>query len=202
MNRSLKIFALVVSCIGVVVPFLPFSDGVSPLDTLTQFIGPGLRLPRLALLGAPFFLPIGILAWQLRGLKSNRLTRAEFVAAYLLSAAAMLSVAAFVVWALIEGGLPRNNVRDLVTFASVPVTISVIALLLLRNRRAMVSRECAAEVFMLGGYLPNAITCLVGFWGNLQVGANLALAVSVGYVAVMALLSRGERRPSAAASPG
>lgn len=78
-------------------------------------------------------------------------------------------------------------------------------LLILRNRWARLSREARAEAFLLGGYLPNAILCLVMFYpqeqlfsSGLQVGAYLIAIVSTGYVVSIVLALRTERRPSAA----
>jgi hypothetical protein len=56
--------------------------------------------------------------------------------------------------------------------------------LLARNLKRRVVRHVAAEVFLLGGYLPNAVISLFFFFpGALDIGAYVVLATCFAYAA-------------------
>lgn len=187
-----RIFVLSVSLLAVAALFLPFTFDVSPWAVVK-----GGHVPNgFILLAAPFFLAVAIVAWEVRRVVKDRLTSGEIAVAYGLSIAAMLSVLGFVIL-LVK--------PEAVTYADIVIpTIlwSMLAganmLLLMRNRRAGLSREAIGEAFMLGGYLLNAIFNLMlwsldGWFSNLNIGAYLIAVVCVGYATAIFLISRANR---------
>ena len=196
MDRSRRVFVLLLAAIGTAALFFPFAANVSPWDAAVREISDTRRwwqLPVL-LLVAPFFLSIPILAWQIRGWVAGRLSRTEIAAFHFLSTAAMtatmLSMLAIVFDELkVRGEAELFGPLGAAVAACAAATLAN-ALLLVRNRRAAGSPEAAAEAFLLGGYLPNGVFCLIlCFNEGLQVGAYMILAVSIGYAAAIVLLS-------------
>lgn len=196
MKRCTSSGLLLLALPGLAVPFLPFTYDVSPLQTIL----PGRWWGNVTLLGAPFFLAIPIAIWQARRLFASRLTSFEIVAAYVLSAGAMISVLWFIGILLSDEGFN--------TFRKVEPTVSIFACWLLvvanvallwRNRFKPIAPEARAEVFLLGGYLPNAIFCLLAFgwgdWSRLQSGAWTAAIACVAYVVSIVLVLRSASTP-------
>lgn len=183
--RSRRIFVLLLAVIGTAALFLPFAWSESLWDAVSRYSWFG----EMFLLGAPFLLSIPTLAWQARRLAVDRLSSVEVAAAYLLSAAAMLSTIGVVALPLMGSGKLQEGEVIWITVTVAAAVPNVLQLV--RNSRAGVSRANAAEAFLLGGYIPNAILCLAGF-DRLQLGAYLIAVVSIGYVAAIVLLSQGE----------
>lgn len=187
--RSRRIFVLLLSLLGTAALFLPFTSGVSPWEAVYKdFLG------RFFLLGAPFFLSILILAWQARRLVVDRTSTAEIAVAYALSMVAMLSVLGFVTWLLTVKDSPGKP-NEIISIALCIALAGANMLLLVRNRRARLSREATAETFLLGGYLPNAIFCLVMWYpqeifSGWEIGAYMIAVVCVGYVVAIVLALR------------
>jgi len=207
-DRLRVVFVLLLSLLGTAALFLPFTFSTSPFDVASEVASAFLkgkltRESALLLLAAPFFLSIPILIWQVRKLVTDRLTTGEIAAAYVLSTTAMLPIAVglgVVTFSWVRE-LPGSRYEFGIGMAlAVVLWLLLIAnvLLLLRNRRARVSSEPTAEAFLLGGYLPNAIYCLLlfGQFGRreLQIGAYLITVVSIGYLSAIVLLSR--QRPN------
>lgn len=192
------VFVLLLSLVGTAALFLPGAYDGSPWLVLTRC--PSLFLPCwFALFTAPFFLVVPIVAWQMRKLLANQLSAIELTAAYVLSAAATLSVLAFTVIPLIEA---KTSLSAWLLFASPPWIMATANFLLLwRNLKNRVGREATAESFLLGGYLPNAFFCVISFGleRKLQVGGYLIALVSLGYLAAIGLLSR--RKPTGTPDP-
>lgn len=82
-DLSRRIFVLLLSLLGTAALFLPFTYGVSPWDAVRE---PWRTLKGEFywgfLLGAPFFLSVPILGWQVRRLFVERLSIAEIAVAY------------------------------------------------------------------------------------------------------------------------
>jgi len=196
-DDSARICAIHITYAALAVPFLPFTWSVSPFDTITG-LARGTREGGFSFLGAPFFIAIPILCWQLRKLVSDRVSRSLTAACYVISALAMLSVSAFVV---LVARAPSDVFAIDLAPASVPALVGANVLLLVRNRRA-ISRDDATEAFLLGAYLPNAVFCLLAFPELRGIGAWLTLAVCAGYIAVIGLLSSVKPRFSAQIATG
>lgn len=200
MQKPARIAALLLALPGVVALFLPFTQDTSPLDEILSF-GQFFNFSQLA---APAFLAIPIVAWQTRRLFVQRLSVSEITAAYVLSTGAIVSVLAFTVLLL-------KDEPDMPGFGAAAIglcwaLVVANALVLMRNLAKGVTREAAAEVFLLGGYLPNAVFCLIlfgrGQWSRLEIGALFVLIACVGYVASIVLALRSEdARRSPAATP-
>jgi hypothetical protein len=145
----------------------------------------------LVLLAAPMVLSVPILAWQAARLLGRQPSKLELAGAYLLSVLAMISIFTFTGMLLTES---REYPPDLVVTVGSSAAMFVLNFFLLwRNLRKRVSGEAVAEAFLLGGYLPNALFCLVAFgweWKHLGVGAYLIAVVCVGYAVAIVLLSR------------
>lgn len=185
------VFVLLASLVGTAALFLPFTYGVSPWMALRSW-------SVLTLLGAPLILALPILASQVRKFLPRQLSAFEITVAYVLSAAAMISVLAYTALLVLNKGV----VEALVAIASCWMLAVANIVLLWRNFAKRATREATAEAFLLGGYLPTAVFCLLAFgWnGKLQIGAYLIAAVSLGYLAAIVLLSRetpgGTPRPA------
>ena len=202
--RSVSIVVLLVSLLGVAALFLPlttasfvFSKFPSAWDVVKVFSG------EFILIMAPLFLVVPIVAWEVRRLVADQLKTGEVAAAYGISTAAMLPVLG-VLTAIVNENDAFSQVLIFVLAFCVAL-VGANLLLLIRNRRAGLSREATAEAFLLGGYLPNAILSLaigllVGGLSELYVGAYLIAVVCIGYVAAIVLLSRekpaGHQPPS------
>jgi hypothetical protein len=197
MRDPTRVAALLLALPGLAVPFLPFCDNRSPLQVLNE--------GSLALLGGPFFLAIPIVIWQARKLIGRRVSSIEIVAAYVLSVGAMLS-------GVVSAGLsmvdlkPSNfdGLKDVLIGMAIlgsPFIFGLANVLLLaRNIARRVSREFRAEIFLLGGYVPNAVFCLLMFgtgFFHLDIGGKVAVVACIAYMITIVLtLCSSKRRSS------
>lgn len=178
-----RVAALLLAVPGVMALFLPFTSGVSPYEGV-RFSG---SFFNLALLAAPAFLAVPIAVWHARRLYSNRLSAFEVALAYTLSAAAMVSVLTAIVLSL-----PKIlSSWGLLAIALCLGLGGANALLLVGNLRRRLPREAAAEVFLLGGYLPTAVFCLVAL-GLDEIGSYVVLTACIAYLVTIILLLIGE----------
>ena len=181
--------------LGLAALVLPFAYDVSPLEALT--VG---GLP-ITLLGVAFGLAIPIAVWQGLRVWRGTATRIERAAAYVLSAAAMLWPAVWPTLMLADQlwrGQSLTDVQALIVILTISgwVLVSANALLLRSNLKAAAPAEVTAGVFLVGGYLPNAIFCIIGFSENWRwnIGAYVVMGACIGYVLRMVMLMRGRRR--------
>ncbi len=193
MARRERVAALVLALPGVVALFLPFTVGVSPLIAVVKldFSSP------FMLLAAPAFLAVPIAAWQARRCAGGRLSVIEIGLAYSLATAAMLAVLVDTGIGLSESSLPELGLSGLALLAGCWGFAGANVLLLARNLVRRVPNEVTAEVFLLGGYLPNAVFCLIGFFprgwfSGWDVGAYVVLIACVAYLLTIIFLLRGE----------
>ncbi len=184
MARRERVAALVLALPGVVAPFLSFTYHISPLKTIVEF-GSG----RLWVLGAPFFLAMPIAAWQVRRCAVGRLSPIEIALAYFFATAAMLPVLVGTAIALSDSELPP---LVLVVLAGLGGVVGANVLLLVRNLVRRVPNQVTAEVFLLGGYMPNAVLCLLGLAHDWNVGAYVVLIACIAYLLTIILRLRGE----------
>lgn len=197
MQKPHRIAALLLALPGLVVPFLPFISSSSPLDVMLHVANWILSgyfgwFVEFGLLAAPSLLALPIAIWQARKLFSRRLISFEIAAAYALSAGAMILVLCYIALYFLWARDPQTIAMTLSCWLLVIANVA----LLWRNRTRRISPEVRAEVFLLGGYLPNAAFSLLGFgwgnWSNLQAGAWTALAACVAYVISIALALRSD----------
>ncbi len=192
-----KLIGLVAGTSGVVALVTPFFAGVTPLQALRLGLdGEGVFVFAMA---AASHLAIPIAAWQVRRLVVRSPVRAEILVAYLLSTVAMLPVLIVSVLALSGGEQAADAVRVialLVYWCSAAGNVS----LLVRNRLRDVAPGVVAEIYLLLGYLPNALYALIFFsygpwfgfgpsWGW-DVGAYVVLTTCVLNAAQVVLLLR------------
>ena len=188
-----RVAVLLLAVPGVLALFLPFTRGWSPLD-LVRPIG---KFLHASLVAGPAFLAVPIAVWQARRLFSSRLSAVEVALAYTLSAAAMVSVLTKITEMV--GDLPKIRWSDFLGLLAIALCLGLVganALLLVRNLRRRLPREAAAEVFLLCGYLPNAVFCLVliGFDPELglELGGYVVLTACIAYLVTIILLLTGE----------
>jgi len=181
--------------LGLAALVLPFAFNVSPLKALS---GGGLSI---TLLGVAFGLAIPIAVWQGLRVWRGTATKTERVVAYVLSVAAMLWPVVWPTLMLAEWfwrgqSLIGDQALTVILTISSWALVSANVLLLRSNLKAAAPAEVTAGVFLTGGYLPNAIFCIIGFsdnWGW-NIGAYVVMGACIGYVLRMVLLVRGRRR--------
>lgn len=196
MRNPARVAALLLALPGMAALFLPFVASVSPLDTIRDLLRWGV-IREYALLGAPFFLAIPIAIWQARRLFASRFSCLEIAGAYALSTAAVISVLWFVALALVQHGLETfRHIEAISLIGACSILLVTNAALLGRCHTKQVTPETAAEVFLLSGYLPNAVFCLIGFgwerWSRLEIGAWIAAVACIAYVVTIAQALRSE----------
>jgi hypothetical protein len=88
----------------------------------------------------------------------------------------------------------RESIRcGLILLASCWGFVAANVLLLARNLVRRVPNEVTAEVFLLSGYLPNAVLCLfLLFQWGWNIGAYVVLIACVTYLLTIILLLRGK----------
>jgi hypothetical protein len=145
--------------LGVIALALPFTASISPLEALR--LGADLWAKMLA---GSALLSIPIAAWQLRGLSASTRSPLEIALAYVLSSAAMLpalAMSAQTAWGW--WGEPEEAIGCAGLVACWGLAACSGALLV-RNIRHRVVSQATAEMFLLGGYLPNAVFALLLFF--------------------------------------
>ena len=202
LNR-LTIFVPAVT--GLLALALPFTGRHSPVTAISFLWDPWFR--EFGFLSAAAFLTIPIAAFQVRRLVADRVASVAVVLSYAVSAAAVLPIlvlSVHFVLSLISG----SEVWLLIASGGVCWAFAVINLLLLvRNLAKRLPREVTAEVFLLGGYFPNAVWCLAMFYAEgsgWEVGAYLVLGTCIGYLSriLFLLWRRGEDAPRPIAPVG
>ncbi len=206
---------------GFVALALPFTYGISPLIVIPRYLecGWGCGGIEFVFLAVPMFLVIPIALLQVHRLVADRVAPVAVRLSYTFSAAAVLPILVLSVW-FVWGGIhffwreihasPERLISGMWLYVVSGLSswgFAVInLLLLLRNLARRLPREVNAEVFLLGGYLPNAVWCLVdfGFFPGWEVGAYLVLGTCIGYVFRIAFLlwRRGDDAPRPTALAG
>lgn len=185
----LRIVVLILALAGLPALFLPFANDITPFETVLHHppFQPGGRIWYLA---APAFLAIVIAAWVVRRFLRRKISRVEIALAYLLSSASMLPI---LIISIMEFP-PRSF--DAVDFLGkgVMAVAWILALLnvflLVSNLRKPMAPENTAEVFLLAGYLPNAVVCLLAYSSWLQSGGILVAIACVAIITDIVLLMR------------
>jgi hypothetical protein len=176
------------SAAGLVVPFLPFAYGVSPLAVVGA-------LPRIltsprsndwmfALLGVPFFLvfPLCAMGVPVVWRRVPRILRS--VAMWTVSLIGIFTTATFQV-RLWQEWFPNPTFSwEVLIMAIFPAMlfIGLIAGALLLWKRL---HRPAGIMFMLTAYTANGLFCLVGFWDHREIGWYLTVPVTAGYLIEM-----------------
>ena len=184
----------VVGMTGIAGVFLPFAYDYSPVRAAFDE-----ELWRLAL---PFYLSPLALAGSIRWIRFRFFSRLERGIAYVVSAA----TTAVTLSGYVDGRASSPaGIQDWVSFLAPLAVLGVGICCLIRNSKA-VFREFNAVMAMQMPYLANALGCLVGLFGEWQIGAYLTLIATMMFVVQIFLIfaeSRGHsgpRTPSAAES--
>jgi len=200
MKSTANLFGVVGAALAVIALALPFTGGADPLrvsmaDTFLLW---------QALAGSAL-LAIPIAGWQLRRLRSSPPWRFEIALAYVLSLAAMAPALYWSAWGAMEAwGRPEEPIFCAGLLASWGL-FACNGILLVRNIRHDVVPHVTAEVFLLGGYLPNALFALLLFYPfygrtggpNLRqwffffgwdIGAYVVLAACIAFVVRIVML--------------
>jgi hypothetical protein len=180
----MRTFLLILGIPSIVLLFLPYTNGVSPL--MTVLAGWDWDIP-LALLGGPFFLSIPILIAQTRVLLKRPFSKGERVTYRLLAYAALAAGLAWLGLIFNEQGFSK----EAVLFSSIWCTpyAAAVGMMILSARR--LNPEEATTVALRAAWLPNAILCAIGFWDHWQIGAYLAAFTIVLYTVEITLSMRG-----------
>lgn len=209
-----NLFGLAGAALGVIALALPFTghlfEGVSPIEVLWHDADSWAQM-----LAGSALLSIPIAFWQLRRLSSSTPLPFEIALAYVSSTTAMLPVLALSTqYAWYSWGQPEQAIScgGLVACWGLATSSGI---LLVRNIRRRIGPHVTAEVFLLGGYLPNAVYALVlfyPFYGGLEkdphglrhlfistgwsVGAYVVLATCIALVVrIVVLLNSHESYP-------
>jgi len=168
--RPYLLIVLVIPSIALL--FLPYTSGVSPWWTVSAKDGwLNWDFGPLALLGGPFFLSIPILIAQIRVLLKRPCSKGERVTYRLLAGAALAAGLAI----LGKGFRTEGFSKEALLFSSVwsiPCAAAVWTMFLSARK---LRPEESTTVMLQAAWLPNAIWCAIGFWGDRwQIGAYLA----------------------------
>jgi hypothetical protein len=162
---------------GIAGLFLPFTEGTSPVEAVSDS-----WLWRLAL---PFFLAIPASAASIRWIISRSFSRTERVIAYVASAAtAGVTLSA----CFLSVDRPMTIPNWLATL-SPAVIIALGVYLLIRNSRMGASREFNPVMAIQTAYVANAALCLFGFFPEWQRGAYCVLVAALAFVLQIILAS-------------
>ena len=201
MSRERKIFGIVAGIAGLFALVAPFTAGTSPIGGMLlayQLDYDGMFLFSIS---APALLAIPIAMWQVRRIFVPEPSALEITLAYLFATSAMLPVLGA---SFLAGLAWRGDDYPLYRSALAVDWCAVIGncILLIKNRRDEQAPGVSAEVFLLLGYIPNAMFILIFFsywtfifgptWGW-DFGAYVVLTTCVLYGAqAFLLLRRGE----------
>jgi hypothetical protein len=176
--RSRSILAVIASVAGTIALFLPFTFHVSPLAALSGSAGVT-GAWRLAL---PFFLvlPMGILLLARSG-RTSPASRAIAYGAALGAAAVMLSM-------YVTGGSRPDSLTEALAMG-VPLAMLALGVWVWR-RAARMAAGAEALAALQVVYVANLLLCLIGFWGDWQVGAYFSLVAAAAAGSGLILVAR------------
>jgi hypothetical protein len=161
-----------IGAIGIPALFLPFVFDATPAKAIFDQ-----QVWQLAL---PGFLSPLIVGGSVRWIVFGTLSRLERAVAYILGAGA---VAAMLSGYFFKFTRP-SGAQEWLTWILPPVVLCLGAYLL----RAAPSKEFKPVMAMQMAYLANAVLCLVGFWGDWQIGAYCVLVASSMFVLQIVLI--------------
>jgi len=188
----MRTFVLILLIPSIALLFLPYTSGVSPWMTVSAKEG-WLDWdfgPPLALLGGPFFLSIPILIAQTRVFLKRPFSKGEKATYRVLACAALTAGLAFLGIGFREEGF----LIQLSLIWGIPCAAAVWIMILSARK---LNPEAATAVMLQAAWLPNAISCSVGFWGDgWQIGAYLAaFTIALYTVEITLSMRRGRQTP-------
>jgi hypothetical protein len=188
-----SIGAAVLALVGVPAIWLPFAYDTSPASALFEH-----GFFNLWPLAWPSLLAVPIAAALFRWVASQRLSIVERWSGRLLAAASYCVTGWFYVWTIVDGNWPSAP-SEWIGFSVLIVSLTggaALAVRALRSGRAPDGLD--AVVMMEVAYLANAVSCLLSFSDELQIGAYAVLLTSVVYgVQLLAVQVSGPARGAA-----
>ena len=203
-NRSATIqwFLTIAGLSGIASIFLSFTFDISPFtaldyDSSSFLFGVGDFSPEssneLWVLGAPFLLSVVISASLIRWNLTGRLSLLEQTIIYLigLSLMAIVIMTNFIAMAdvVMDFDMTSFTFKEMMAFIFSAGFLIAGIFLVIRNHRLGKFKNLSPIMLMQTAYLGNAMFCLIGFWGNWQIGAYFTLATVIVYAAQMVWLS-------------
>ena len=165
--------------IGIVIPFLPFTEHISPLQAVEVVARPEDFIPvTIAFLGVPFFLAILVSIASLRLVVFGEPSRSELAIEYCSS----MIAACATLFMTIDMASKSTEPTEWFCLSVVWATIVGGSTLVVRSWRKGVTSGLIAVAAMQIAYVANALLCLVAFWPGWQIGAKLTLFTLVVYV--------------------
>jgi hypothetical protein len=193
MNR-VRIAGAILTLPGLLALFLPFAYKTSPISVVLNpsdlfFLG----IIRYA---GPAFLAFVIVIWMLRRLFGTRMSTIEIILAHFLSSLSMLSILTLT----FNFDAKNIDTSAMLALGATWVLALLNILFLVRNIREHWNAEDVAEAFLLAGYLPNAVCCLIAFLPHLQSGGFAVALACVAYGTSIVLLVRRSGKEAALSS--
>ena len=181
-RSTLYIAITALGLVGIVIPFLPFTEHISPLQAVEVVAKPEDFMPvTIAFLGGPFFLAILVSIASLRLVVFGKPSRSELAIEYcssMIAACATLFITIDIIAS--KSTEPTDWYSLAVAWASIALGIALV----LRSWRNGVASGLIAVASMQIAYVANALLCLVLFflYQGWQIGAKLTLFTLVVYV--------------------
>jgi hypothetical protein len=205
--RGLQLLLTIGSLPALVVPFLDFDFGTSPLDTIVEKRG------LLAVIGCGFFVPYLFFAWKLRLTlliyPSRRELRAAAVLSWLSILPALVALFALVSLPFERSMNPWNNWNEIMidlAMALVGIFICVAGLWLARRINRHLGSADAIAARLLVTYVTVAACCLMAFFPTRYIGYRLTVAVVLIFTTEFIVMASGtgviHRSTPGEASPG
>ena len=188
-----RTFVLILLIPSIALLFLPYTSGVSPWMVVSAKEGwlDWNFGPPLALLGGPFFLSIPILIAQTRVFLKRPFSKGEQATYRVLAYAALTAGLALVGIGFREEGFSKETIQGILMWC-IPCAAAV-GMMILSARK--LNPDEAATVTLQAAWLPNAIWCAIGFWGDgWQIGAYLAAFTIALYTVEITLSMRRSRQ--------
>jgi hypothetical protein len=177
-NRSISLLLLTVSgTAGIAALFLPFTWGVSPASAVFA-----MAYWQLAI---PFFLSVLVSAASVRWMISGLPSRPERAIAYV--ASSMMAFSTLSLYLDIDAW--PSGMQEWLSMTIPLLTLLLGVYVVIKNLRNKGPKEVSAVMAMQIAYLSNALLCLIGFFGEWQIGAYFVLVTSIVYLLQIVLAS-------------
>jgi hypothetical protein len=172
----MPLLLLILGIPAVVLLFLPYTSGISPLAAVSESHGYA-----VALLGLPFFLAIVICIVQVRLFLKQKFSGTERAIYRFLAYAVLAGGLVLLILGTWTEGFTKENIGLDLMFG-IPFLIAVLLIVFAMR----LGRERSALVALKSAWLPNAIMCGINFWprslfSGWEIGAYLAAFTIVLY---------------------
>lgn len=188
----MRTILLILGIPSIALLFLPYTYGVSPWLTVSAEAGwRDWEMGPFALLGGPFFLAIPILITQARVLLKRPSSKGERATYQLLAYAALAAGLAYLGNGFRTQGFGKETILGILIWC-IPYAAAA-GMMIVSGKK--LTPEDATTVTLQAAWLPNAIFCAIGFWGNgWEIGAQVAAFTIVLYTVEIILSMCTKRR--------